>query len=298
MAKGKKRPGPKSKTMKKTEEEFEIDGILGLRYNHEENGLQYLVKWKGYSMKACHWESEENVANASVFVDPYHEAAEYLRDLLVNQVIKVGDADTDGKKLKDHWEVEYIQGVELDMAKNRVFCWIKWKDWTPVYNTLEPRPHLTNCPEAIKPFEKAIDAIEDAQDKFKDELPPPFVEPELDDEEVSETEEEKYKEGLRTKKKAGPKSKTKKAGPKSKTVASKKPGPKSRTVSPKKKAGPKSRTMDDENTSPRRGGKRASGDDDDEVASPKRGRGGAGDAATPASKKRPGPRSRTMTPRN
>ena len=55
------------------EEEFEVENVLGHRYFGRKQGLQYLIKWKGYPTADNTWEPVEQVF-APTKVQAYHRA--------------------------------------------------------------------------------------------------------------------------------------------------------------------------------------------------------------------------------
>ena len=53
------------------QEEYEVERILDSRMSGRQ-GLQYLVKWKGYGNEENSWEPERNLANAQDLLQHYH----------------------------------------------------------------------------------------------------------------------------------------------------------------------------------------------------------------------------------
>ena len=54
------------------QEEYKVEQILDSRFYR--NGLQYLVKWKGYDDTENSWEPEANLDNAQEAIDDYYKA--------------------------------------------------------------------------------------------------------------------------------------------------------------------------------------------------------------------------------
>ena len=52
-------------------EEYEVESILDSRMSGRQ-GLQYLVKWKGYGNEENSWEPERNLTNAQALLREYH----------------------------------------------------------------------------------------------------------------------------------------------------------------------------------------------------------------------------------
>jgi len=253
--------GPKSikeKRAKKEPESYEVQHILGVQFNKQTKNIEYLVKWEGWHLNKSSWEVEDNVTSDDL-TDSYNLAYQFLKSRFVtkdNGYPSDTDSETEeersARKLKGHWAVEAVLGVQLDTKKNQLQYLVKWEDWDDSYNSWEPLEHVSNCPLKIKYFKESMKELEKRREELADDLPRPAVVSE--DEEADENEPDNSKP---QKKKATPKkSKGKRAGPASKTLngsgdattpKKKRAGPKSRTATPvtssKKRAGPRSRTV-------------------------------------------------------
>jgi hypothetical protein len=254
--------GPKSikeKRAKKEPESYEVQHILGVQFNKQTKNIEYLVKWQGWALNKSSWEVEDNVTSDDL-TDSYNLAYQFLKSRFItkdNGYPSDTDSETEeersARKLKGHWAVEAVLGVQLDTKKNQLQYLVKWEDWDDSYNSWEPLEHVSNCPLKIKYFKESMKELEKRREDLAEELPRPAVVSE--DEEADENEPDNSKpqkkkatpKKSKGKKRAGPASKTLNGSGDATTPKKKRAGPKSRTATPvtssKKRAGPRSRTV-------------------------------------------------------
>uniref|UniRef100_A0A5S6QES1 Chromo domain-containing protein n=1 Tax=Trichuris muris TaxID=70415 RepID=A0A5S6QES1_TRIMR len=64
--------------------EFEVEAVMAKRlYRNEDgrNGLEYLVKWKNYSMEEATWEPEVNLIGCEQLIDEFERLSKHCADL-------------------------------------------------------------------------------------------------------------------------------------------------------------------------------------------------------------------------
>lgn len=67
------------KLAKKSEQEYEVEELLGIWYDHEDDVIRYQIKWKDYPFSQNTWETEANLTSCSDFIEPLTDAIEYLQ---------------------------------------------------------------------------------------------------------------------------------------------------------------------------------------------------------------------------
>ena len=65
-------------------EEFEVEKILKQRKN-ENNGFEYLIKWKGYEINESTWEPEENLVGCKILLSQFKRKSFKRKKILINK---------------------------------------------------------------------------------------------------------------------------------------------------------------------------------------------------------------------
>ena len=55
------------------DEEFEIEEILDIRYEHKSKQYQYLIKWVGYPPEENTWQPLKDLTNSAETIEAYHK---------------------------------------------------------------------------------------------------------------------------------------------------------------------------------------------------------------------------------
>lgn len=73
------------------DDEFIVERVLGVRYNHREKQVEYLLKWKGYGDEENSWEPKRNL-NCNVLIEEFHKRIKEKEDLAVQKRKRNGQA--------------------------------------------------------------------------------------------------------------------------------------------------------------------------------------------------------------
>lgn len=68
---GERQTLPETRSHRPASEEYEVDTIVGHRYNHSRKRYEYLVRWLGYSPLHDTWQTERDLRNARILLSDY-----------------------------------------------------------------------------------------------------------------------------------------------------------------------------------------------------------------------------------
>ncbi|CAK71205.1 unnamed protein product (macronuclear) [Paramecium tetraurelia] len=130
------------KHQKKSKQEyqfFNVEKIVGKRYDPETNELQYCIKWEGYPDEENTWEPVENLQNVLSFVQEY--------EAYQNSTRKKPKIQLDDKKLKNLLLIKLNQFLE-QMAPKYELQEINLSDFDSSEEIKEQQQHQETQPKA------------------------------------------------------------------------------------------------------------------------------------------------------
>lgn len=68
----------KRKIQVNPDEEFEVEDVLGIWYDHEDDVIRYKIKWKDYPLSKCTWEKQENLTQCEDLISSISSVVDYF----------------------------------------------------------------------------------------------------------------------------------------------------------------------------------------------------------------------------
>lgn len=66
---------PELRAVKPAKEEYEVEGIVGHRFDKSKRSLVYLVRWAGYGPSHDSWQTSRDLRNAPDILHEYRKKA-------------------------------------------------------------------------------------------------------------------------------------------------------------------------------------------------------------------------------
>ena len=68
------------------DQEYEVEDILGIWFDHEDAVIRYKIKWKDYPLSECTWETSKNLTQCEDHLKSISSAVSYLEEIYLSDI--------------------------------------------------------------------------------------------------------------------------------------------------------------------------------------------------------------------
>ena len=116
---------------------YEVEKIIGKRY--VQGKIEYKVKWLGYKMTECTWETEENLVNVRDLIDKFENKNEKNENQLKSNNLNLNEYKIDNR---------FIKVNTIKVIDNQLYGIVKYNN----NGMIEERKILTAELTKVNPF--------------------------------------------------------------------------------------------------------------------------------------------------